>query len=36
MSDFLQPQGLHTAGSTVLQYLSEFAQIQVHWVSDAI
>ena len=31
-----QPLGYSTLGSSGLHYLSEFAQIQVHWVSDAI
>ena len=36
MSDYLRPCGLHIPGSSVLHYLPEFAQIYVHWVSDAI
>ena len=37
MSNSLQPHGLHsTPGFPVLHCLSEFAQTQVHCVSDAI
>ena len=30
------PMGCSTPGSPVLHYLLEFAQIHVHWISDAI
>ena len=30
------PMGCSTLGSSLLHYLPEFAQIHVHWVSDAI
>ena len=37
MPNFLRPPMDHsTPGSPVLHYLPEFAQIRVHWVSDAI
>ena len=36
MSDSLQPHGLQHTSFSVLCYLSEFAQIHVCWVSDAI
>ena len=36
MSDSLQPHGLQHNSLPVLYYLPEFAQIHVHWVSDAI
>ena len=36
MSHSLQPQGLQHTKLSVLLYLSEFAQIHVHWLSDAI
>ena len=31
MSDCLRPHGVQNAGSSVLHYLPEFAQIHVHW-----
>ena len=34
MSACLWPHGLQHAGSSVLHYFLEFAQIHVHWVSD--
>ena len=36
MSNSLQPHGLQTPGVPVLHHIPEFAQIYVHWVSDAI
>ena len=36
MSDFLWPHELQHACFPVLHYLPEFAQTQVHWVSDTI
>ena len=30
------PKDLSTAGSSVLQYLPEFAQVHVYWIGDAI
>ena len=36
MSDSLQPHGLQHSRLPVFHYLLEFAQIHVHWVSDAI
>ena len=36
VSDSLQPHGLQQSGFSVLHYLSEFSQIHVYWVSDAI
>ena len=36
MSDSLRPHGLQHTSFSVLCYLSEFAQIHVCWVSDAI
>ena len=36
MSDSLRPRGLEHARLPVLQYLPEFAQTRIHWVSDAI
>ena len=36
VSNSLQPQDCSTSGFLVLQYLPEFAQTHVHWVSDAI
>ena len=36
MSDSLQPHDCSTSGLPVHQYLPEFAQTHVHWVSDAI
>ena len=36
VSNSLRPHGLQHTGSPVLQYLPEFAQIHVCWVTDAI
>ena len=36
VSNSLQPHGLQQPGFSVLHYLSEFSQIHVYWVSDAI
>ena len=36
ISDSLRPHGLQHASFPVLHYLLEFAQVHVHWVSDAI
>ena len=36
MPDSLQPHGLQHTKLPILHYLPEFAQIHVHWVSDAI
>ena len=36
MSDFCDPMDFSTPGSPILQYLLEFAQTHVHWVSDVI
>ena len=36
VSDFCDPMDCTMPGSSVLHYLTEFAQIHVHWVVDAI
>ena len=33
---FYHPMDCSVLGSSVLHYISEFAQIHVHWVSDVI
>ena len=36
MSDSLRPMDCSMPGFPVLQYLTEFAQTHVYWISDAI